>query len=420
MNYLDSLYWIHERNKFGIKPGVKRMQWMLAKLNNPQFKINGIHVGGTNGKGSTVAYIRSALVNNDYQVGTFTSPFIETFNERISLNGHPISDDELVNLVQIVKPVSEALEVETDLGTATEFEIITTMMFVYFGEINPVDFVIVEAGLGVKNDSTNVFNPILTILTSIGLDHTDILGDSYVDIAKDKGAIVKPNTPIIYAVKNDEALKVIRHNAKMNDAKAIELDRDITVVSEGDEFTYRYKNYELETLVLNMLGEHQKENAALAITALLELNEAGSVDLDFNKMIDGIESVTWSGRIERVKDQPLMIIDGAHNNESVEALIDTIKDYYHLEQVDILFSAVKGKPVNEMLEQLMPITQNLYITEFDFPKAMTKEDISNEINFEQKELVDDYASFIENYSGHALIITGSLYFISEVKAKVNF
>ena len=420
MNYLDSLYWIHERNKFGIKPGVKRMQWMLAKLNNPQLKINGIHVGGTNGKGSTVAYIRSALVNNDYQVGTFTSPFIETFNERISLNGQPISDDELVNLVEIVKPVSEALEAETDLGTATEFEIITTMMFVYFGELNPVDFVIVEAGLGVKNDSTNVFNPILTVLTSIGLDHTDILGDSYADIAKDKGAIVKSNTPIIYAVKNDEALKVIRHNAKVNDAKAIELDRDITVVSEGDEFTYRYKNYELETLVLNMLGEHQKENAALAITALLELNEEGSVDLDFNKMIDGIESVNWSGRIERVKDQPLMIIDGAHNNESVEALIETIKDYYHLEQVDILFSAVKGKPVNEMLEQLMPITQNLYITEFDFPKAMTKEDISEEIDFGQKELVDDYASFIENYDGHALIITGSLYFISEVKAKVNF
>ncbi|HJF67911.1 MAG TPA: bifunctional folylpolyglutamate synthase/dihydrofolate synthase [Staphylococcus kloosii] len=420
MNYLDSLYWIHERNKFGIKPGVKRMQWMLAKLNNPQLKINGIHVGGTNGKGSTVAYIRSALVNNDYQVGTFTSPFIETFNERISLNGQPISDDELVNLVEIVKPVSEALEAETDLGTATEFEIITTMMFVYFGELNPVDFVIVEAGLGVKNDSTNVFNPILTVLTSIGLDHTDILGDSYVDIAKDKGAIVKSNTPIIYAVKNDEALKVIRHNAKVNDAKAIELDRDITVVSEGDEFTYRYKNYELETLALNMLGEHQKENAALAITALLELNEEGSVDLDFNKMIDGIESVNWSGRIERVKDQPLMIIDGAHNNESVEALIETIKDYYHLEQVDILFSAVKGKPVNEMLEQLMPITQNLYITEFDFPRAMTKEDISEEIDFGQKELVDDYASFIENYDGHALIITGSLYFISEVKAKVNF
>ncbi|SUM33460.1 folylpolyglutamate synthase [Staphylococcus gallinarum] len=134
MNYLDSLYWIHERTKFGIKPGVKRMEWMLERLNNPQFNINGIHVGGTNGKGSTVAYLRSALVDNGYEVGTFTSPFIETFNERISLNGVPISDDEIVELVQRVKPVSELLEVETDLGTATEFEIITTMMFLYFGE----------------------------------------------------------------------------------------------------------------------------------------------------------------------------------------------------------------------------------------------------------------------------------------------
>ncbi|RIM73776.1 bifunctional folylpolyglutamate synthase/dihydrofolate synthase, partial [Staphylococcus arlettae] len=309
MNYLDSLYWIHERNKFGIKPGVKRMEWMLAQLNNPQNHIKGIHVGGTNGKGSTVAYIRSALVENGYEVGTFTSPFIETFNERISLNGMPISDDEIVKLVNIVKPVSEALEVETDLGTATEFEIITTMMFVYFGQLHPVDIVVVEAGLGVKNDSTNVFKPLLSILTSIGLDHVDILGDTFADIARDKGAIIKPNTPVIYAVKNEEAIKIIRDYAEEADAKAIELDRDITIVSEEDEFTYRYKDYELETLVLNMLGEHQKENASLAITALIELNEAEVVDLDFNKMIDGIESVSWSGRIEQVKEQPLMIVD---------------------------------------------------------------------------------------------------------------
>ena len=232
MNYLDSLYWIHERTKFGIKPGVKRMEWMLERLNNPQFNINGIHVGGTNGKGSTVAYLRSALVDNGYEVGTFTSPFIETFNERISLNGIPISDDNIVELVQKVKPVSEALEVETELGTATEFEIITTMMFLYFGELHPVDFVIVEAGLGIKNDSTNVFKPILTILTSIGLDHIEILGDTYTDIAKDKGAIVKPNTPIIYAVKNEDALKVIRGCVEQQNTEGIEFDRDISIVSQ--------------------------------------------------------------------------------------------------------------------------------------------------------------------------------------------
>ncbi|OIS58929.1 bifunctional folylpolyglutamate synthase/dihydrofolate synthase [Staphylococcus equorum] len=420
MNYLDSLYWIHERTKFGIKPGVKRMEWMLERLNNPQFNINGIHVGGTNGKGSTVAYLRSALVDNGYEVGTFTSPFIETFNERISLNGIPISDDNIVELVQKVKPVSEALEVETELGTATEFEIITTMMFLYFGELHPVDFVIVEAGLGIKNDSTNVFKPILTILTSIGLDHIEILGNTYTDIAKDKGAIVKPNTPIIYAVKNEDALKVIRGCVEQQNTEGIEFDRDISIVSQEEEFTYRYKDYELETLLLNMLGEHQKENAALAITALIELNESGIVDLDFNKMIDGIESVSWTGRIEQVKEKPLMIVDGAHNVESVEALISTMKDYYHVDSLDILFSAVKGKPINTMVDQLKTIASTFYVTDFDFPRALTKDAIFEEIRFDQKELVDDYVKFIETYEGDGLIITGSLYFISEVKAKVNF
>lgn len=420
MNYLESLYWIHERTKFGIKPGVKRMEWMLDRLNNPQLNIRGIHVGGTNGKGSTVAYIRAALVENGYEVGTFTSPFIETFNERISLNGLPITNDEIVELVEIVKPISEALEQETELGGATEFEIITTMMFVYFGQIHPVDFVVVEAGLGIKNDSTNVFNPILSVLTSIGLDHTDILGNTYLDIAKDKGAIIKPNIPVIYAVKNEEALKYIRDLAESSEAKPIELDLEIVVVSQDDEFTYRYKDYELETIILNMLGEHQKENAALAITALIELYEQEIITLDFNKMIDAIESVSWTGRIEQVKENPLIIIDGAHNNESIEALIDTIKNYYDNEKMDVLFSAIKGKPVHGMLNKLEEISNHLYFTEFDFPKALTKDELSEQVNLEHIEFIDDYVSFINNYDGNGLLITGSLYFISEVKSKTEF
>ncbi|KAA2275404.1 MULTISPECIES: folylpolyglutamate synthase/dihydrofolate synthase family protein [unclassified Staphylococcus] len=420
MNYLESLYWIHERTKFGIKPGVKRMEWMLDRLNNPQLNIRGIHVGGTNGKGSTVAYIRAALVENGYEVGTFTSPFIETFNERISLNGLPITNDEIVELVEIVKPISEALEQETELGGATEFEIITTMMFVYFGQIHPVDFVVVEAGLGIKNDSTNVFNPILSVLTSIGLDHTDILGNTYLDIAKDKGAIIKPNIPVIYAVKNEEALKYIRDLAESSEAKPIELDREIVVVSQDDEFTYRYKDYELETIILNMLGEHQKENAALAITALIELYEQEIITLDFNKMIDAIESVSWTGRIEQIKENPLIIIDGAHNNESIEALIDTIKNYYDNEKMDVLFSAIKGKPVHGMLNKLEEISNHLYFTEFDFPKALTKDELSEQVNLEHIEFIDDYVSFIKNYEGNGLLITGSLYFISEVKSKTEF
>ncbi len=420
MNYLDSLYWIHERSKFGIKPGVKRMEWMLEQFNNPQDKIRGIHIGGTNGKGSTVAYLRTALVENGYDIGTFTSPFIEIFNERISLNGIPITNDEIVQLVERVKPICEAVESDTELGAATEFEIITTMMFLYFGEIRPVDFVIIEAGLGIKNDSTNVFEPVLSILTSIGLDHTDILGTTYLDIAKDKSAIIKPNTPVIYSVKNDDALKYVRDYALEQNAKPIELDREIIIISQDDEFTYRYKDYELETIVLNMLGEHQKENASLAITALLELNEADIVDLDFNKMVDGIESVNWTGRIEQVREQPLMVIDGAHNNESVEALIDTIKHYYGREKIDILFSAIKGKPISSMINKLNEIASQFYLADFDFPKALAKEEIAEEIKLDNIKFIDDYVHFIENYKGDGLIITGSLYFISEVKAKTKF
>ena len=186
MNYEESIEWIHDRGKFGIKPGLKRMEYMLGRLNHPESQIQGIHVGGTNGKGSTVAYLRNALVSNGYSVGTFTSPYIERFNERISLNGHPIRDDEIASLATTVRPIVEELARDTSLGEATEFEVITLMMFVYFGKVNPVDFVVVEAGLGVMYDSTNVFKPIMTVLTSIGLDHMDILGDTLLDITKDK------------------------------------------------------------------------------------------------------------------------------------------------------------------------------------------------------------------------------------------
>ncbi|QLK85973.1 folylpolyglutamate synthase/dihydrofolate synthase family protein [Staphylococcus sp. 17KM0847] len=420
MNYLDSLYWIHERTKFGIKPGVKRMEWMLEQLGHPEQHIQAIHVGGTNGKGSTVAYLRDALVMNDYQVGTFTSPYIETFNERISLNGMPISNDDIVELVARVKPVSEAMEQETELGVATEFEIITAMMYLYFGEIHPVDFVIVEAGLGVKNDSTNVITPILSILTSIGLDHTDILGQTYLDIAKDKSAIIKEGVPVVYAVKNEEALKYMRDTAEMLHAKALEFDRDILIVSEDDEFTYRYKEYELENIALNMLGEHQKENASLAITALLELKEQGLIRIDFNKMIDAIEHVRWTGRIERVSTEPLIIIDGAHNKESVDALVDTIEKYYRLEKVDVLFAAITGKPIQHMLQAFNPLANHIYVTDFNFPKALPARQLLDEINSDNKSVVDDYVSFIKNYKGEALLITGSLYFISEVKTKLGY
>ncbi|MDT0753966.1 bifunctional folylpolyglutamate synthase/dihydrofolate synthase [Mammaliicoccus sciuri] len=415
MNYLDSLHWIHERTKFGIKPGVKRMKWMLDKLGNPEEKIQAVHVVGTNGKGSTVSYLREALVANKYKIGTFTSPFIVTFNERISINGTPITDDELVELVQIVKPISVRLESETDLGPATEFEIITLMMFVYFGTVHPVDFVIIEAGLGALNDSTNVFQPIMTVLTSIGLDHTNILGDTYMDIAREKAGVIKPSVPLVYAIKPKDALHFVREVVEKNYNKGLELDRDFHVLSDNTEFTYRYGSYELENIQLKMIGQHQHENAALAITTLIEMYQRGMIQLNFNTMIEAIEHTTWSGRIEKVQEQPLILIDGAHNKESIDALVDTLKQYYSDKKIDVLFAAIDGKPIGKMMNSIEEIANRFYVTTFDFPKALPIDAVYDYLEHHHIEKVQDYPQFIEKYDGELLVVTGSLYFISEVR-----
>lgn len=415
MNYLDSLHWIHERTKFGIKPGVKRMKWMLSQLDHPEEKIQGIHVVGTNGKGSTVSYIRDALIANGYEVGTFTSPYIITFNERISLNGKPITNEELVELVQIVKPITERLEAETDLGPATEFEVITLIMFVYFGKIRPVNFVVVEAGLGALYDSTNVFQPIMTVLTSVGLDHTNILGDTYMDIAREKAGVIKPSVPLVYSIKPKDALNFIREVVEHHHNKGLELDRDINIVSEGEEFTYRYDNYELENIKLKMIGNHQHENAALAITTLIEMYQRGLIQLDFNKMIDAIENVTWFGRIEKVNDNPLIFLDGAHNKESIDALVKTLQHYYSDKKIDVLFAAIDGKPIGKMLNSLEDVANRFFVTTFDFPKALPIDAIYENVEHSHIEKVKNYREFIESYEGDLLIITGSLYFISDVR-----
>lgn len=415
MNYLDSLHWIHERTKFGIKPGVKRMKWMLDKLGNPEEKIQAVHVVGTNGKGSTVSYLREALVANNYEIGTFTSPFIVTFNERISINGTPITDDELVELVQIVKPISERLESETELGPATEFEIITLMMFVYFGTVHPVDFLIIEAGLGALNDSTNVFQPIMTVLTSIGLDHTNILGDTYMDIAREKAGVIKPSVPLVYAIKPKDALHFVREVVEKNYNKGLELDRDFHVLSDDTEFTYRYGSYELENIQLKMIGQHQHENAALAITTLIEMYQRGMIQLNFNTMIEAIEHTTWSGRIEKVQEEPLILIDGAHNKESIDALVDTLKQYYTDKKIDVLFAAIDGKPIGKMMSSIEEIANRFYVTTFDFPKALPIDAVYDYLEHHHIEKVQDYPQFIEQYDGELLVVTGSLYFISEVR-----
>ena len=415
MDYQDSLKWIHERTKFGIKPGVKRMEWMLGELDHPERKITGVHIVGTNGKGSTLSYMRSALNENGYTVGSFTSPYIEVFNERISIDGQPISDEDIALLANLVRPVSERMIEETDLGNATEFEIITMMMFVYFGNVHPVDYVLVEAGLGATHDSTNVFSPVMTLLTSIGLDHIDILGDTILDITKDKSGVIKENIPLVFNVKDDACRDYIYKVLDEKNAKGIEFSRDIILTENGEEFSFKYGKFDFDDIKLEMLGRHQQENASIAIAALLEMMERDLVKLDVNKMIQGVEKTFWTGRIERISEDPLIILDGAHNNEAVDALVDTIRSNYSDKKITVLFSAVKGKPLDTMVYKIGMLADTFNVTEFDFFKAEDGEVLFNAIDHPDKHFVKDYVDYVKHFEGDLLLVTGSLYFISEVK-----
>lgn len=415
MNYDETLEWIHNRGKFGIKPGVKRMVWMLNELDNPQDNITGVHVVGTNGKGSVVSYIRSALNENDYSVGTFTSPYIEVFNERISIDGTPISNEDLAHVANIVRPVSERMAEETELGQATEFEIITAMMFVYFGNVHPVDIVVVEAGIGATHDSTNVFKPVMTILTSIGKDHTDILGETLVEITKDKAGVIKEDTPLVYFVDDTESKQVIYKVLEENHAKGIELGRDIILLDNEQEFSFKYNDYDFNDIQLKMLGYHQMQNASLALAALLEMHDLDIVNLDMNKTVHGVENVTWVGRIEVLQEDPTIIIDGAHNKEAVDVLIKTIKENYADRKITVLFSCVDGKPIQYMVDELASIADEFVVTEFDFYRKKPVQEIYDAVNHPNLKQVDDYIKFVDQFNGDVLLCTGSLYFISYIK-----
>ncbi|MBW8350216.1 bifunctional folylpolyglutamate synthase/dihydrofolate synthase [Bacillus sp. IITD106] len=423
-SYEEALEWIHSRLRLGIKPGLKRMEWMLERLGNPEKELKAIHVGGTNGKGSTVAYIRSILNEAGYKVGTFTSPYIEQFNERISVNGQPVQDHEITDLTNKIKPLAEELEL-TELGSPTEFEVITAMALYYFAKVNPMDITVIEVGLGGRFDSTNVIKPIASIITNIGMDHTQILGNTISKIAFEKAGIIKEDTPIITCVKNEEALAVLKEAALEKNAKMLQIEKDFFVsdyrsFEDCEQFTYKSNLGELLNLEVSLLGKHQTDNAAGAIAVLEYLNKSELIHVDENNIRVGLQKAYWPGRMEIMKEHPVILIDGAHNPEGVQAFADAIQQRYSDKKVKIIFSALKDKDLTEMFAIFKAMDVELYLTEFDFPRAASAQElkelsnnpmVKTESNWQ--ELMKTLCFSLEN--DEVLAITGSLYFISTIK-----
>lgn len=422
--YKEALNWIHGRLRLGIKPGLIRMQWMMERLGSPEAKLKAVHIGGTNGKGSTVTFLRSILQASGYSVGTFTSPYIEQFNERISVNGQAISDQELIKLVNIIRPLADELE-DTDLGGPTEFEVITAMSFYYFAEMNQVDIVLFEVGLGGRFDSTNIISPIASVITNIGLDHTNILGNTYEEIAFEKAGIIKKATPLFTAVQHPGSLRVIEEQAKQKNAPIYRLNQEFTIdfhqpQPKGELFSVTTEFQPLANLEISMIGKHQTENAALAIITAQFLHKREEFSITEQAIRIGLKTAYWPGRFEILSEHPLVIIDGAHNDEGVTRLTAELAKRYSTHTIHVVFAALKDKKLDNMISQLDQVANKISFVSFDFPRAAAANDLVEFSTLENKQAVDDWKSYLPEEINalterDLLVITGSLYFISEIK-----
>ena len=410
MIYQEALDWIHGQLKFGIKPGLERMAWMLEELGNPQDNLKAVHIVGTNGKGSTVNALQTIFSQAGYEVGTFTSPYIIDFKERISINGQMISEENLLGLVERVKPVVERLPKETEHENATEFEIITVLMFLYFGQVHPVDIAFIEAGMGGLHDSTNLFSPLAVICPSIGLDHQAVLGNTHAEIATEKAGVLKNGASFIYATDRTDVRDVFKQKANEEGSKTYELGKDFTAEGSSHSFDFVYKEQRLEGIALAMAGQHQVANASLAIMASLLLQK------DYPKVTpelikDALAHASWLGRTEFL--MPNLMIDGAHNNESVKVLIDLLRSEYADKDIELLFVAIDTKPIDSMLAQLESVG-DLTVTSFEYPNSVKLDKYP--VTYKQ---VSDFQTWIEEHvtanDDKLYVITGSLYFISQVR-----
>ncbi|MGX7025449.1 bifunctional folylpolyglutamate synthase/dihydrofolate synthase [Vagococcus hydrophili] len=422
MNYEETVAWIHDRIKFGIRPGLIRIDELLNRLDNPQHKLKTVHIGGTNGKGSTTTFLRCLLEEQGLKVGTFTSPYIETFNERIAINGKSIPDEELVRLVAKIKPLVDDMDTVEDLKNAVEFEILTAIMFQYFLD-SDVDIVIVEVGLGGRYDCTNVITPLVSAITTIGLDHIDILGETIEEIAGQKSGIIKQEVPVIVGRVDEAAFEVIQKEAEMLKSPIYRYETDFSSKyiqpddNWGEIFNFKSQTLDLSHMTISLLGKHQVDNASVAIQLYEVVSTKLGLPVSGKEIKKGLKKAFWPGRMEKISDEPLIVLDGAHNEHAMEVLVNNLKTEFKGSHIHTIFGALSTKDIASMIRDLKTVPNlDLKVTAFDYPKAFTKEQYSEMGLNAYDKWQEALAVSMEELTGDdVILITGSLYFISQVR-----
>lgn len=420
----EAIDWIQKWDTFSIKLGTERMAWMLENLDHPERLCQVIHIAGTNGKGSTVSFIGSVLQEAGYTVGTFTSPALETFNDRIRVNGQVISDDDLLDAVNRVYEHAESL-VDTEWGAPTEFEVITVLAIVYFAKIAYCDFTILEVGLGGRYDSTNVVSPLIGAITNVGMDHVKQLGPTLKDIAYEKAGIIKSGMPIVTGARGD-ALEVIENTATEQNAKLYALGKEFQIEqihheADGETFTLSTPFKRYENLSISMFGTHQIENASVAVMVIDYLRTYYAVIIDEENVRHGLKQALWAGRFEIISQNPLIILDGAHNIDGMRAFVDTVQKHYPERGKKILFASLIDKDNRSILNKLAELGGKVILTSFEHHRAIDVNSLSEFAPDNQDwKTESDWVIAFEKLkdsidANDLLLVTGSLYFITEVR-----
>ncbi len=420
MPSFDPVAYLNKPRWRSMSLGLGRIAELLEKLGNPQNSLRFIHVAGTNGKGSTSAFLAQIMQEAGYKVGLFTSPYLITFEERIQINGEVISRDDLVQVTLQVCNIAEDMAEHP-----TEFELMTAVAFLYFAT-KKCDIVVAEVGLGGRLDSTNIISRVeVSVITPIALDHCAVLGSTIAEIAQEKAGIIKPNVPVVSAPQTKEAKMVLEKVARSNNASIVFADGAI----RGDNGCFSYKTF--EKLTISLLGRYQRSNAVLALEAVRCLQEKGW-NISRKALYRGLANTKWPGRFEIVSKKPCIIVDGSHNEQGVVALLETLAYRYPNCPVVFVVGILEDKEHKKMLELLLGSACAFVAIPVDNPRALSASDLAHEAQMVatcQKRKVEIYESTsvtegIEKAvalvcEGGVICACGSLYSVANIKRAVE-
>ncbi|MBM7583223.1 dihydrofolate synthase/folylpolyglutamate synthase [Caldicoprobacter guelmensis] len=423
MNYEEALKFIHSTYRFGSKLGLENIKDLLRRLGNPHERFGVVHVAGTNGKGSVTSMLTHVLHEAGYRVGMFISPYLERFTERIQVGLKEIEPDALARITERVKEKVEGM-VGEGKNHPTEFEIVTAIGFAYFAEMK-VDYAVVEVGLGGRLDATNVVDPLVSVITSISYDHMDVLGDTLEKIAAEKAGIIKQGRPVVTYPQHPEAMAVIQRVAQERGAPLFEVNKDgievITSEVGRQVFNYSFDEERFPGVVIHLTGRHQILNAATALTAVAVLRRQG-VAISDDAVYKGMERAFWPGRLEVLRRQPFVVLDGAHNESGAEVLAQAIKEYFVGKPVTLVIGILRDKDVDAIVKRLCPLADSVIVTRADSPRTMDPAELAVRAGRYCQDVVVEpdiekaiAMGFSKVHPDGVLLFTGSLYLIGKVR-----